>query len=364
MNVIEPSLLDEANTKIPSETTSSALSDSLPIDNSSGLSSLSTSSVSSSSSSSISPVRLNGAEKSTDVDDSIGTVAVSKESEQQPQEAKEDEKDNENELILIQDNAFSVKIQVSGLEPFDMQVTSMELVQEIHQMLMDKEETCHRTCFSLQLDGVTLDNFSELKSIESLKEGSVIKLVEEPYTVREVRLHVRHVNDLIHSIDPIDSFNGVNCNSLSYVNDITNGDIFDKKNLKPDVNDSQPPDYILPNNKELPIMPLHLNGIKTKQPACLKHLTFSGWNPPPGKRKMNGDLMYLHIITVEDKRYHLTASTRGFFVNHCTDDVFNPKQDNAYRIYHSLVDLLQVLSPTFKKNFSIIQKKKNSKASV
>ena len=54
----------------------------------------------------------------------------------------------------------------------------MELVQEIHQVLMDREETCHRTCFSLQLDGVTLDNFSELKSIENLKEGSVIKVVE------------------------------------------------------------------------------------------------------------------------------------------------------------------------------------------
>lgn len=79
-----------------------------------------------------------------------------------------------------------------------------------------------------KLDGVTLDNFSELKSIEGLKEGSVIKLVDEPYTVREVRLHVRHVNDLIHSIDPIDNFNGVNCNSLSYVNDITNGDICGK----------------------------------------------------------------------------------------------------------------------------------------
>ena len=52
-----------------------------------------------------------------------------------------------------------------------------------------------------------------------------------------------------------------------------------------------------------------------KQPACLKQLTFSGWNPPPGKRKMNGDLMYLHIITAEDKRFHLTASTRGFYVN-------------------------------------------------
>ena len=26
----------------------------------------------------------------------------------------------------------------------------MELVQEIHQLLMDREDTCHRTCFSLQ----------------------------------------------------------------------------------------------------------------------------------------------------------------------------------------------------------------------
>ena len=42
----------------------------------------------------------------------------------------------------------------------------MELVQEIHQLLMDREETCHRTCFSLQLNGNTLDNFAELKSIE------------------------------------------------------------------------------------------------------------------------------------------------------------------------------------------------------
>ena len=61
---------------------------------------------------------------------------------------------------------------------FDWQVSSMELVQEIHQVLMDREDTCIRTCFSLQLDGVTLDNFAELKSIEGLKEGSVIKVVE------------------------------------------------------------------------------------------------------------------------------------------------------------------------------------------
>jgi len=54
----------------------------------------------------------------------------------------------------------------------------MELVQEIYQILIDKEETCHRTCFSLQLDGTTLDNFAELKNVEGLKEGSVLRVVE------------------------------------------------------------------------------------------------------------------------------------------------------------------------------------------
>lgn len=59
-----------------------------------------------------------------------------------------------------------------------MQVSPQEMVQEIHQVLMDREDTCHRTCFSLQLDGNVLDNFAELKSIEGLQEGSMLKVVE------------------------------------------------------------------------------------------------------------------------------------------------------------------------------------------
>ena len=54
----------------------------------------------------------------------------------------------------------------------------MELVQEIYQVLIDREDTCHRTCFSLQLDGTVLDNFAELKTIEGLKEGSTLKVIE------------------------------------------------------------------------------------------------------------------------------------------------------------------------------------------
>ena len=48
---------------------------------------------------------------------------------------------------------------------------------------------------------------------------------------------------------------------------------------------------------------------------CLKVLTMSGWNPPPGNRRMHGDLMYLFVITAEDRQVSITASTRGFYLN-------------------------------------------------
>ncbi|KAF3847778.1 hypothetical protein F7725_020806 [Dissostichus mawsoni] len=202
---------------------------------------------------------------------------------------------NEQEVIVIQDTGFTVKIQAPGTEPFDLQVSPQEMVQEIHQVLMDREDTCHRTCFSLQLDGNVLDNFAELKSIEGLQEGSLLKVVEEPYTVREARIHVRHIRDLLKSLDPSDSYNGVDCNSLSFL-------------------------------------------------SCLKVLTMSGWNPPPGNRKMHGDLMYLYMVTVEERHISITASTRGFYLNQSTTYTFNPKPANHSFLSHSLVELLSQIS--------------------
>ncbi|KAL3253057.1 hypothetical protein MRX96_054701 [Rhipicephalus microplus] len=160
------------------------------------------------------------------------------------------------ELVFIQDTGFNVRIQAPGLETFDIQVSSMELVQEIHQLLMDREDTCHRTCFSLQLDGTTLDNFAELKNIPGLVEGSLIKVVEEPYTVREARIHVRHVRDLLKSLDSGDAYNGLDCSSLAFLNVVTQGDILEKKSRGESV-DCTPPDYIIPGCKESPpLVPL------------------------------------------------------------------------------------------------------------
>lgn len=261
-------------------------------------------------------------------------------------------------LELLQDVGFTVQILSPGVEPLSIQVSSMELVQEIHQLLMDREDTCHRTCFSLQLDGVTLDNFAELKNITGLKEGSIIKVVEEPYTMREARIHVRHVRDLLKSLDPSDAYNGIDCSSLSFLHTVTQGDILEKKKTRPDSVDCTPPEFIMPGARERPLLPLQPNYKNQKGSPALKVLTTSAWNPPPGHRKLHGDLMYLYVVTMEDKRYHISACPRGFYINQSTDEVFNPKPDNPSHLCHSLIDLLSQISPTFRRVFAQMQKKR------
>uniref|UniRef100_A0AAZ3S3H4 Clustered mitochondria protein homolog n=1 Tax=Oncorhynchus tshawytscha TaxID=74940 RepID=A0AAZ3S3H4_ONCTS len=273
------------------------------------------------------------------------------------------EDSNEQEVIVIQDTGFTVKIQAPGTEPFDLQVSPQEMVQEIHQVLMDREDTCHRTCFSLQLDSNVLDNFAELKSIEGLQEGSLLKVVEEPYTVREARIHVRHIRDLLKGLDPSDAYNGVDCNSLSFLSVFTDGDLGGvgkrkKKGSELEQIDCTPPEHILPGSKERPLLPLQPQNKDWKPMQCLKVLTMSGWNPPPGNRKMHGDLMYLYMVTVEERHISITASTRGFYLNQSTTYTFNPKPANPSFLSHSLVELLSQISPAFKKNFTALQKKR------
>jgi len=308
----------------------------------------------------------------------------------------------DQDILYVQDVGFNVKVSVPGLDQFTIQVSAMELVQEIHQLLMDREDTCQRTCFSLQLNGVTLDNFAELKTVEGLKEGSILKVVEEPYTVREARIHVRHVRDLLKSVDNSDAYQGLDCASLSFLNTLNShgtisGDILDQKHKwgRSGRNqggsttgdggiDCTPSDYLLPSGYEKssngsenpmlspsspgrpPLLPLHpplaaSTSSGGNRLICLKVLTTSAWNPPPGARRLHGDLLYIFVVTLEDKRFHITASTRGFFINQSTEQEFNPKASSPNYLCHSLIDLLSQISPLFKKNFSQLQRKRTSR---
>lgn len=109
----------------------------------------------------------------------------------------------------------------------------------------------------------------------------------ESYNVREARIHVRHLRDILHSVDNIDAANGIEFSSFSCLSAVTFiQDV--KKNrsseIKADI-DCLPPDYLLPGTKEVYLKPLLLIFPEQKNYA-LKNLAFSSFNPPPGPRKM------------------------------------------------------------------------------
>ncbi|KAE8287357.1 Clustered mitochondria protein-like protein [Larimichthys crocea] len=267
------------------------------------------------------------------------------------------------DIVDLQETGFTVRIQSPGAESFELQVSGQLLVAELHQVLMEHKITCHRTCFSLQLGGTALDSLTELCSIDGIQDGALIKVVEDSYSVRDARLHLRHVRDLLRSLDPADAYNGVNRSSLSYLTLYTRGDknsesVGNRQASEKESVDFRPPEYILPGCKDRPLSPLQPVRDDWKPLQCLRVLTMSSWNPPPGNRKMHGDLMYLNVLTMEDKELNITSSTRGFYLNQSTAFNFNPKPAVPKILCHSLVELLSQVSPAFRKTFSALQKKR------
>ncbi|KJH46399.1 hypothetical protein DICVIV_07522 [Dictyocaulus viviparus] len=258
--------------------------------------------------------------------------------------------------VASQEAILTLTIQSTTGDSFDLQINNAEMVQELHQVLLERESTCHKTCFSLQLNGVSLDNFTEIRAVADLVDGSVLHVVEEPYTTREARIHIRHVHDLIRQNDTAEAACAVDMSSLSFLPSINLQERGDKD--KPF--DGLPPDYVLPGVKERSLVPMLMHVPKARQ--AIRNMGISSFNPPTGHRKLKGDILYLFVDTLEKRRIHITCCTKGFFVNSSTDEVFNPQPNTQNRtVYHSLVDLLNVISPAFKKAYPVLIKKRNER---
>ncbi|CDW60794.1 Clustered mitochondria protein homolog [Trichuris trichiura] len=224
-------------------------------------------------------------------------------------------------------------------EPRYMQMGFNELVQELQQILMDGDDTCHRTCFAFKFGDKYLNNYMEIRHIEGLVDGSVLKVVEEPYTLRQARIHVRHVRDLLRVPNGSDCFLGSEGISPTYVDKILDFLPNERKRVGKGQIDCTPPDFIMPNSEMRPMTALYNFAIE-KPVRCIKLMTLTCWNPPPGPRKLKGDILYLFVLTLENKGFHITCCPRGFYVNMSTDDTFNPTPVNPHMVCHSLIDLL------------------------
>lgn len=57
----------------------------------------------------------------------------------------------------------------------------------------------------------------------------------------------------------------------------------------------------------------------------------------------------------------MTACARGFFLNQSTKEVFNPKPATPSHLCHSLIELLNQLSPAFKRGFVAMQRRRTQR---
>ncbi|RXN03237.1 clustered mitochondria-like protein [Labeo rohita] len=220
------------------------------------------------------------------------------------------------------DGSFPVKIQGAGVEPFELQVHGFWLVQDAIMTILGKEEVAPRTSIALAHSGVTLDPMMELQDVKGFKAGVTLRLVEEaPPTLHSSK------------------------------NKRANSKTEQSAEAPP------PPAYILPGASEHPPLTtlLPTNNTHSEAPSFLLDLSVSCWNPPPGFRKLQGDLLYLSVHTLEGKQCDITSCPRGFYMNRSTLEVFDPRPAQSTPVFHCLTDLLSHISPQFKHNLSTLR---------
>ncbi|XP_070760676.1 clustered mitochondria protein homolog [Enoplosus armatus] len=263
-----------------------------------------------------------------------------------------------------EDTSFPVKIQGAGVETFELQIRGFWLVQDAVMTLLSRDEVCPRSNLSLSLAGTTLDPLAELQSLKGLKPGAVLRLVEEPYTARSARLHLARVLEMLRASGPQDALREGRSPSiletlthtLTADSSLPNGKSLKRSlsNTKTETTnqDGAPPEYLLPGSSERPLMALLPQSAQPEAPSYLRDLSLSCWNPPPGHRKMQGDFLYITVVTMEGRRCDITSCPKGFFLNRSTEEVFDPRPAQSSPVCHCFTDLLCHISPAFKQTSS------------
>lgn len=77
----------------------------------------------------------------------------------------------------------------------------------------------------------------------------------------------------------------------------------------------------------------------------VKSMEYSHWNPPPQRRRIIGDFFYLKVVTLEGDEFHITAFSKGFYINKCTDSHFDPTADSE--LFFNIIDVISHKSSSF-----------------
>ncbi|KAJ2742820.1 Intracellular distribution of mitochondria [Coemansia sp. BCRC 34301] len=271
--------------------------------------------------------------------------------------AKEQEGEEEEE------EPYKLTIKAPNGTVVPVMASSQETVQDLKQVVVETAGAVEYSCFYLGLKGQRLNDFAMLGEIEGLGRDSSLELVEDQYTEREARMHVIRLRELLGGstatvANPLVAGLDAGVSLFSTLKDAAGSDDGNHAFKGFELGQGPSLDVLSPAQA---IKQLGL-------PVCLRVLVLSGWNPVPVYRRAKGDLLYLLVTTLENQSYHVTAHRSGFYVNASTTTRFNAANYGAahagqagvgsvaHYTAHSLVTLLQRLSPKFARALGEVQR--------
>mmetsp|Transcript_6069 Transcript_6069/g.14642 ORF Transcript_6069/g.14642 Transcript_6069/m.14642 type:complete len:1331 (-) Transcript_6069:353-4345(-) len=257
--------------------------------------------------------------------------------------------------------------------------TPTDCLMDIRQFLLETPESCYFTCYSLQHEGKPINDFAELAEYPELKEDRInnLKMIPGFYDESSARTHVRRLREIL-------------VNPPVHVTQKTNPYVSDPGELKkeapgagnsasagagaskgpappPGANTKKDGKKRNPEKAaaagagaaagggsafDVTAYPEATRPQREKVPEVVRNINFSAWNPPPGNRRLRGDILYLEVATLEKNTLHVTCSVNGFFLNRSTRDRFDPFPAATAYTSHTLVELLKKASHSFSSKFS------------
>ncbi|MCJ1284124.1 Intracellular distribution of mitochondria [Xylographa opegraphella] len=300
--------------------------------------------------------------------DHDGTELPAEESvSNEPSDPEKAEKGLEEQNL---DPVFQIVVKLPH-KPYQIQVmvSTQEQVQDLRNSIVEFPDTFQYSCFHLEYNGSRVNDYVELSEVKELAPGAEMTLVEDPYTEKEARMHMIRVRDLIGAAgDRVDTVHGISA-GLSLHDSIVPPEMLnptlqngrrsasaptsteDSHALSEyDFNGPASIQTILPQTKDTPS--------KTVKSICV-----SAWNPPPHHLRQKGHLLYLQLTTNEGEQFQITSHVSGFFVNKSSNSKFDPypRPQPKSASAHSLLALIEKLSPSFQMSFTALQEYNNRK---
>ena len=255
-------------------------------------------------------------------------------------------------------------------QPYEISVmvSTQEQVQDLRQSIMEAPGGFQYSCFHLEYKDQRVNDFIELSDVEGLTSGSTLKLVEDPYTEKEARIHLLRTREIVGATcERMDNMYGISA-GLSLHDSICpwkapegtpapNGTTA-AAGISGNVHALD--DYQFDGSSCLRTL---LPSTSDPSPKTIKSLSVSPWNPPPQFLRQKGHLLYLQLTTNEGEQYHITSHISGFFVNKSSNSKFDPFPRVATKSAsaHSLFSLILLLSPSFSKALDHLQEINNER---